>query len=152
MPRRALWFFAASVLLVACSSGSSNQTANDDGVLPDGGTTPDGGTPDGAPIIERFGADPLGLPTDGGVVTLSWEVMGADTLSIDQAVGEVSGNDTMVTVTETTRFTLTATNDKGSVTSATSVFTSTGAPAPFPRSGVPSSIRRDRSSVGNRRH
>lgn len=143
---RALCVLAASLIITACSTSSSTQSTDDGGVLPDGGdspdvsTTPDGGTPDGAPVIESFSPDPLGLPTNGGMVTLSWEVSGANTLSIDQGVGDVSGDSTTVEVTETTRFTLTATNDEGSVTRATSVFTSTGEPPPFPRTGVPTSV------------
>ena len=75
------------------------------------------------PVIQAFTADDT-VVAPGQSVTLSWQVTGADSLSIDQGVGSVtpvtSGN-TAVTVNATTTYTLTATNPHGSVTSQVTV-------------------------------
>ena len=76
-----------------------------------------------APVILSFSAQPPNLPSGGGTTTLSWKVSNADSLSIDQGVGSVSGESKVVTVSATTIFTLTATNGNGSVSALTAVAT-----------------------------
>lgn len=69
------------------------------------------------PVISNFTATPGTLPTGGGNVLLAWNVAGATSLSIDQSVGDVTGQTSKtVAVTTTTTFTLTATNANGSST------------------------------------
>lgn len=81
-------------------------------------TTP---TPNNKPAISSFTASPTNLPTEGGSVTLNWDVNNAETLSIDNGVGAVTGNSQTVSVTSTTTFTLTASNAEGSVEQSTNV-------------------------------
>ena len=67
------------------------------------------------PVILSFDADP-GTINPGGTSTLSWEVTGAATVHIDQGVGDVALSGTRdVSPGETTIYTLTATNEAGSV-------------------------------------
>jgi hypothetical protein len=69
-----------------------------------------------APTIQSFDAYPYHV-YDGGTATLSWWVSGTDpiTLTIDGGVGDVTGaNYVSVTPTETTTYTLTASNARGS--------------------------------------
>lgn len=77
------------------------------------------------PTITSFTVSPTSLPAGGGSVTLSWEVMGADSLSIDRGVGAVTpvttGSRPNVQVAANTTFTLTATNAAGSSTRTVSV-------------------------------
>lgn len=69
--------------------------------------------PSSAPLIARFSASPATVAA-GGVTTLSWFVVGADSVTIDQGVGAVSSEgSTSQQVDETTTFTLTATNAGG---------------------------------------
>lgn len=81
---------------------------------------PDG--PDAPPTISAFVADTTELAAGGGPVTLSWAVDGATTLTIDEAVGDVTGaTEVEVDVSETTTFTLSATNALGTVTATCTV-------------------------------
>jgi len=67
------------------------------------------------PVILSFDADP-GAINPGGTSTLSWEVTGAATVHIDHGVGSVALSGTRdVSPGETTIYTLTATNEAGSV-------------------------------------
>jgi len=67
------------------------------------------------PVILSFDADP-GTINLGETSTLSWEVTGAATVSIDQGIGNVALSGTRdVSPGETTIYTLTATNEAGSV-------------------------------------
>lgn len=68
------------------------------------------------PTIASFTATPATLPVGGGNVTLAWTTTAADTLSIDQGVGAVTGGSVVVAVTANTTFTLTATSAAGTVT------------------------------------
>lgn len=132
----------------AAQAGGRPGVPTTDGGLPDGGGGDagpqdggnDGGPSDGSPAIVAFSSDPSGLLSGGGTATLSWEVIGADELSLDQGVGAVSGSSTQVQVTETTTFTLTATNDQGTTTRSTAVLVATDGPPPFVRSGVTTSV------------
>jgi hypothetical protein len=85
-------------------------------------------TPSGSrPTINSFTATPPSLPAGGGSVTLSWDVRGADSLSVDNGVGTVTGTSKTVSVTSNTTFTLTATNASGSTTQSVSVSVGAGA-------------------------
>ncbi|QQR42635.1 hypothetical protein JKA73_26615 [Myxococcus xanthus] len=76
------------------------------------------------PNILRFEATPATI--DLGVsAELSWEVTGAQGISIDYGVGEVTGRSVQVRPTATTTYTLTATNESGSTTASTTVAVST---------------------------
>ena len=80
---------------------------------------PGGGNP--APTIVNFTCTSP-LPFGGGPVTLSWNVNGAVSLSIDNNVGVVNpptSGSTSVNVTASTTFTLTATGSTGSGDKAT---------------------------------
>ncbi len=78
--------------------------------------------PTSPPTISTFGASSNSLPMGGGTVTLSWSVLQASALSIDNGVGVVTGRSQVnVNVTQTTTFTLTANNAAGNSTATTSV-------------------------------
>ncbi|HZI10401.1 MAG TPA: hypothetical protein VE153_08380, partial [Myxococcus sp.] len=72
----------------------------------------------------RFEAAPPNIAS-GESAELSWEVTGAQDVSIDSGVGEVSGSSVQVRPTTTTTYTLTATNERGSTTANTTVTVST---------------------------
>ncbi|VVB64621.1 Uncharacterised protein [uncultured archaeon] len=62
------------------------------------------------PVIEYFDAKPVAI-SPGEASTLSWSVVGATTVEIDQGVGIVLLNGaTKVSPSETTTYTLTAVN------------------------------------------
>jgi len=69
-----------------------------------------------APIVINLSANPAVLMS-GGSAALQWNVMGADSVSIDQGIGDVpvSGNQ-LITPTQTTTYTLTARNTSGILT------------------------------------
>lgn len=73
------------------------------------------------PVILSFSAAPATLPAGGGQTQLSWQVQNATGITIDHGVGAVTGTTASTSVTATTVFTLTATNDQGSSTSTTAV-------------------------------
>jgi Bacterial Ig-like domain len=76
--------------------------------------------PSGAVKITSFTASPASLPATGGNVTLAWTTDGATALSIDQAVGAVTGTSVVVNnITATKTFTLTASNGAEKVTATT---------------------------------
>jgi hypothetical protein len=69
------------------------------------------------PIIASFAALPASLPFGGGLTNLSWTVTGANSLSIDQGVGDVTGlTNINVNPVTSTIYILTATNFDGTVT------------------------------------
>ena len=80
------------------------------------------------PTVNAFAADPAILPEGGGDVTLSWDVAGEGSLSVeissdngpDLGPVEPVGSET-VTVTETTTFVLNATDDEGERTAEVTV-------------------------------
>jgi hypothetical protein len=74
-----------------------------------------------APIAINFNANPA-LLQSGGSATLQWNVSGADTISIDQGIGNVSPNGIQViSPTQTTTYTLSARNASGIVTRTATV-------------------------------
>jgi hypothetical protein len=85
------------------------------------------------PAINSFGADPLTIAA-GESSTLSWNVVGATTVSIDQGIGNVAlSGRRAVMPSATTVYTLTATNAAGTIVTATAQVAVTGAlPSPTP--------------------
>ncbi|MCX6009510.1 MAG: hypothetical protein NTW48_05690 [Chloroflexi bacterium] len=75
----------------------------------------------GQPVVNSFDANP-GMIVSGGASTLSWNVSGAATVSINQQIGNVALSGTRVVLpTTTTTYTLTATNVAGTVTATAQV-------------------------------
>jgi len=74
------------------------------------------------PVINSFTADPLTIIA-GGSSTLSWDVSDATSVSINHEVGSSLDLISSATVspTATTTYTLTATNDEGTVTASVQV-------------------------------
>jgi hypothetical protein len=78
------------------------------------------------PVINSFNAGP-GSISPGVSSTLSWDVSGAATVSIDQQIGNVGSSGTRVVFpTTTTTYTLTATNVVGTVTATAYIVVSLG--------------------------
>ncbi len=105
-----------------------------------------GGDP--VPVINSFVANPAQI-SPGQTSELSWSVSGADTITIDQGVGNVSGSGTQnVSPASTTTYTLTANNSNGS-SSAQVTITVSDPQAPVINSftAVPSSIQAGSSST-----
>lgn len=88
------------------------------------GTVTVSGEDAGRPAIVSFSASP-GSISPGGSSTLSWDVSGADTVSLDQGIGSVplSGS-RAVSPGATTTYTLTATSTAGSATATAHVLVS----------------------------
>ncbi|MFC1846122.1 hypothetical protein ACFLYM_01745 [Chloroflexota bacterium] len=73
------------------------------------------------PVIMSFSANP-GVVPPGEEATLSWDVAGADSISIEPKLGYVSASgNIIITPKESTVYTLTATNKSGDVTVTTEV-------------------------------
>lgn len=72
------------------------------------------------PTVTSFSASPSSI-FPGDSATLSWNVAGAASLSIDNGVGTVTGSSVAVSPTTTTTYTLTATNAAGDTTATTTV-------------------------------
>jgi hypothetical protein len=87
------------------------------------------------PEITAFSATPNTLPAGGGNTSLAWQVNNADSLSIDQNVGTVTGNSKTVAVPATTTFALTASNGSGTSTANTTVVVQGTPPPPPPPPG-----------------
>src|SRR6056297_3421728 len=67
------------------------------------------------PVINYFSSEPSNI-TEGKSSTLSWEIIGADDVSIEPGIGEVNLEDSIsVSPEETTKYTITASNDFGNV-------------------------------------
>src|SRR5690349_9605920 len=97
-----LWRSMAGVLAFAvfgfaCGGGKSGGKGGGGA----GGSTP----PSDLPVVVSFGAQPAALPMGGGSSTLSWQVMNADSVSIDHGIGTVSGTSTTVNVTASAIYT-----------------------------------------------
>src|SRR4051812_11227532 len=75
---------------------------------------------DNKPTVVSFGALP-GTVGPGGSATLTWDVTGASTVSIDNGLGAQTGTAVQVAPAQSTTYTLTATNGAGSVTAQTAV-------------------------------
>jgi len=85
-----------------------------------------------SPVISSFGADPPTIAA-GESSTLSWNVLGATKVSIDQGIGNVAlSGSRAVMPSETTVYTLTATNASGTSITATAQVIVTGVSTPTP--------------------
>lgn len=79
------------------------------------------GTSPAVPIINSFSADSIAI-NEGDSVALSWAVIDATTVSINQSIGSVAlTGSTSVSPTTTTTYTLTATNSAGSSTATVTI-------------------------------
>lgn len=94
--------------------------------------------PPPVPVISSFTASPTNI-TSGSTSTLSWNVTGATSLSINQGVGAVTGSSKSVSPTVTTTYTLTANSSNGSATATTKVNVCSGS-AIYTGSVVPGGI------------
>lgn len=84
------------------------------------------------PVIAVFKAVPDHVPAGQGT-TLAWVVQNAESLSIDQGVGSVSGDSRDVKPAKSTTYTLTATGPGGSITRSVPVTVeAAAAPPPVP--------------------
>lgn len=119
MLRSSLLVLALSASLAVATSCSSSEP------IPDGQDVVPG-----APTVLSFDASPATLAS-GDSTELSWEVTGAQTVSIDNGVGEVRGSPVRVSPTETTMYILTATNGRGSATASTTVAVGTSGGTPI---------------------
>ncbi|MBX3737841.1 MAG: hypothetical protein KF715_14190 [Candidatus Didemnitutus sp.] len=68
-----------------------------------------------APVINSFAANPASI-TRGSATTLSWDITGADSISVSPGIGAVTGTSVPASPAATTTYTVTATNVTGSVT------------------------------------
>jgi PKD repeat protein len=86
-----------------------------------------------APTINSFTAADTAI-AEGSPVTLTWSVSGANSLSIDQGMGTVTGQSVNVTPDKlgSNTYTLTATNATGSATAQVTVVTTATPPKPLP--------------------
>ncbi len=98
-----------------------------------------------APTIESFTATPSPL-TRGQSATLAWNVTGADRVSIS-GLGDVTGNSVSVSPTESTSYTLTATNAGGSVSHTVSLVVRAPAPVIHSFNATPAIIERGASTT-----
>jgi hypothetical protein len=89
-------------------------------------------TPATLPIINKFSASPSSISA-GKSSTLSWNVSGATSVSIDGGVGSVAATgSTSVSPSATTNYILTATNAAGNMTATTQVAVSATLPSGLP--------------------
>ena len=118
-------------LLISSTAGCITITVPEEGAPPS--TAPEG-TP-APPAIDSFTASPETI-NSGQTATLSWNVTGATTVTIEPVVGGVAPSGvTPVSPTATTTYMLTASNEDSSTTSSITVtVTSTVAP---PATGRP---------------
>jgi uncharacterized protein YkwD len=103
-----------------------------------------GSTPSpSAPAITSFSANP-NVVAPGQISTLSWNVSGATSITIDNGIGDVTSLTSKVVVPfSTARYTLTATNSAGSKTATVTVTVNSSSPSPstsvsiWPSTAVP---------------
>jgi RHS repeat-associated protein len=99
------------------------------------------------PSITSFTASPASI-TSGDTSTLAWTTTGADTLTLDNGIGTVTGTSRGVTPAVSTTYTLTATNAAGSVTATVTVAVSApAAPTITSFTASPSTIARNSSTT-----
>jgi len=73
-----------------------------------------------APVVSSFKATPASI-AKGASTTLSWAIIGANSVSISPGVGSVTGTSVSVSPSATTTYTVTATNDIGTTTKTAKV-------------------------------
>jgi len=107
-------------------------------------------TVDGSkPSITSFTVSPATLPPGGGSVTLSWTTVGADSVGIDQGIGQVvaSGQQVINNVTSDRTFDLIATNVNGSATAQATVTVGIAPPVVSAFTATPSTLPPDGGQV-----
>lgn len=105
---------AASAALVSCGGGGSSDSGNPQ-------------PPASTPVIASFTASPATL-SSGQSTQLAWTVTGATTLTLDQGIGDVTGQTTRTVAPPiSTTYTLTASNSAGSASARVCVAVSTPA-------------------------
>ncbi len=98
------------------------------------------------PIISSFSASPTQIPS-GATSTLSWNISGATSISIDNGIGTVTGSSTTTpALTASTTYTITATNVNGTSTSSASVIVDASAPT-TPQNFAVSDISKDSATL-----
>jgi polyhydroxybutyrate depolymerase len=108
------------LMIAACGGGGGGNSS---------GAAPSAASP---PIISSFSATPSSI-TAGQSTTLSWATTGATSLSINNAVGDVTGvTSRSISPTATTTYVLTARNSASSVTASVTVTVSAASGAPYP--------------------
>lgn len=98
------------------------------------------------PSIASFTASPASI-TAGESTTLSWNVTGATSLSINNGVGTVIGSSVRVSPSATTTYTLTAKSAGGTVTATTRVTVAVAPPVISSFSASPASITAGQAST-----
>jgi hypothetical protein len=106
------------------------------------------------PVITAFTASPTTINA-GQSSTLQWNITGTNSVSIDQGIGTIPSSETqsgtqIVSPTTTTTYTLTATNNIGSVTASAAVSVTASAASPPVITGFtasPSTINAGQSST-----
>jgi hypothetical protein len=89
------------------------------------------------PVIGTFSSNPSAI-NSGGTSTLLWNVTGANSVSIDQGIGQVNVAGTKVISPDiSTVYTISATNSAGTVTRSTKTTLNSASPPPPP---VPTSF------------
>jgi hypothetical protein len=91
------------------------------------------GTPSGIPVINTFIASPPSI-SPGGSTTISWDITGAATATIDQGIGDVAVSGEMVVAPSvTTTYKLTASSSAGSAYATCQVVVGSGpSPSSYP--------------------
>jgi hypothetical protein len=106
--------------------------------------------PDCPPVIKSFTANPSYIQC-GQSVVLTWNVTGANTVTISPTIGSVSGSGSYTaTPSYTTTYTLTAINSDGSVSASTTVTVAPYVSSYHPSSGsaIASAGTEDNSGTG----
>ena len=130
-----------SLAVIGCTSGGDGSTGSSSGSGGSTGASSTSGSSTGGsgstgevqpqpPTITSFTATPAGLPPEGGAVTLSWTVTGAQTLDLEPGGINVTGLDAWVVtnVSQASTFRLLATNAAGTVSARVDVTLSTPSP------------------------
>ena len=128
------------VATVVYGGQGDSQIPNGDGVA----TTTPAENPDAPkgplPVVKSLKVSPSVIPS-GEKATLSWEVSGADTVSLDNDIGDVPAKGTEdVYPDKTVSYTLTATNGNGSITSDVIITVNPNAPMVKSFTSTPSTI------------
>ena len=101
------------------------------------------------PTIASFAASPAKITSDG-TTTLTWSITGAQSVSIDQGIGTVTGNSVAVTPAASTTYTLTAMNADGKSATATAAVTVTGGVAGVTLTWTPGSTVKLEQVIGDK--
>ena len=90
------------------------------------------GTTSGMPIVNTFIASPPSI-APGASTTISWDVTGATTVTIDQGIGDVAASgDMVVSPATSTTYKLTAGNSAGSAYATCQVVVTSGSSSSYP--------------------